>query len=223
MRAGGWLSQPSSAATAPPLPPPWATECPAHTAPPANAHAAAGIGRVDIVESRFVGMKSRGVYETPGGTILLHAHRAIESICLDRGEAHLKARAGGAGARGWGPLPRRQRLPSSLLHAELQQAGAASAPLGHGLIDLRSPARLHRSTLQDDLMPRYAELVYNGFWFSPEREALQARKPSLVSQPQPGGCTPASGRTGHAAAAARPRAACIWAAAVFTRHCCWRP
>ncbi|GAB4823514.1 hypothetical protein N2152v2_010560 [Parachlorella kessleri] len=74
-----------------------------------------GIGRVDIVESRFVGMKSRGVYETPGGTILLTAHRAIESICLDRGEAHLK----------------------------------------------------------DDLMPRYAELVYNGFWFSPERLALQ--------------------------------------------------
>ena len=49
-----------------------------------------GIGRIDIVESRFVGMKSRGVYETPGGTIMLHAHRAIESICLDRGEAHLK-------------------------------------------------------------------------------------------------------------------------------------
>lgn len=49
-----------------------------------------GIGRIDIVESRFVGMKSRGVYETPGGTIMMHAHRAIESICLDRGEAHLK-------------------------------------------------------------------------------------------------------------------------------------
>lgn len=75
-----------------------------------------GIGRVDIVESRFVGMKSRGVYETPGGTILLTARRAMESITLDRGEAHLK----------------------------------------------------------DDLMPKYAELVYNGFWFSPEREALQA-------------------------------------------------
>jgi argininosuccinate synthase len=75
-----------------------------------------GIGRVDIVESRFVGMKSRGVYETPGGTVLLTAHRAVESVCLDRGEAHLK----------------------------------------------------------DDLMPRYAELVYNGFWFSPERRALQA-------------------------------------------------
>lgn len=74
-----------------------------------------GIGRVDIVESRFVGMKSRGVYETPGGTILLTARRAIESVCLDRGEAHLK----------------------------------------------------------DDLMPRYAELVYNGFWFSPERLAMQ--------------------------------------------------
>lgn len=75
-----------------------------------------GIGRADIVESRFVGMKSRGVYETPGGTVLLAAHRAIESICLDRAEMHLK----------------------------------------------------------DDIMPRYAELVYNGFWFSPERVALQA-------------------------------------------------
>lgn len=75
-----------------------------------------GIGRIDIVESRFVGMKSRGVYETPGGTVLLQAHRALESICLDRGEAHLK----------------------------------------------------------DELMPRYAELIYNGFWFSPDREMLQA-------------------------------------------------
>ncbi len=75
-----------------------------------------GIGRVDLVENRFVGMKSRGIYETPGGTILLAAHRAIESLTLDRGAAHLK----------------------------------------------------------DDLMPRYAELIYNGFWFSPEREMLQA-------------------------------------------------
>ncbi|MEE9360691.1 MAG: argininosuccinate synthase [Hyphomicrobium sp.] len=75
-----------------------------------------GIGRVDLVENRFVGMKSRGVYETPGGTILWHAHRAIESLTLDRGAMHLK----------------------------------------------------------DELMPRYAELVYNGFWFSPEREMLQA-------------------------------------------------
>ena len=75
-----------------------------------------GIGRIDIVENRFVGMKSRGVYETPGGTILLHAHRAIESLCLDRGASHLK----------------------------------------------------------DELMPRYAELIYNGFWFSPEREMIQA-------------------------------------------------
>ncbi|MBE0693496.1 MAG: argininosuccinate synthase, partial [Aquamicrobium sp.] len=75
-----------------------------------------GIGRIDLVENRFVGMKSRGVYETPGGTILLQAHRAIESITLDRGAAHLK----------------------------------------------------------DELMPRYAELIYNGFWFSPEREMLQA-------------------------------------------------
>src|SRR5712672_2262418 len=75
-----------------------------------------GIGRLDLVENRFVGMKSRGVYETPGGTILHCAHRGIESITLDRGAAHLK----------------------------------------------------------DELMPRYAELVYNGFWFAPEREMLQA-------------------------------------------------
>ncbi len=75
-----------------------------------------GIGRIDIVENRYVGMKSRGVYETPGGTILIAAHRGIESLTLDRGAAHLK----------------------------------------------------------DELMPRYAELVYNGFWFSPEREMLQA-------------------------------------------------
>ncbi|RUP08354.1 argininosuccinate synthase [Hyphomicrobium sp.] len=75
-----------------------------------------GIGRIDLVENRFVGMKSRGVYETPGGTILLAAHRAIESLTLDRGAAHLK----------------------------------------------------------DEIMPRYAELIYNGFWFSPEREMLQA-------------------------------------------------
>jgi argininosuccinate synthase len=75
-----------------------------------------GIGRIDLVENRFAGMKSRGVYETPGGTILLAAHRAMESLTLDRGAAHLK----------------------------------------------------------DELMPRYAELIYNGFWFSPEREMLQA-------------------------------------------------
>ena len=75
-----------------------------------------GIGRLDLVEGRFVGMKSRGIYETPGGTLLLEAHRGIEQITLDRGAAHLK----------------------------------------------------------DDLMPRYAELIYNGFWFSPEREMLQA-------------------------------------------------
>ena len=75
-----------------------------------------GIGRLDLVENRFVGMKPRGVYETPGGTILHAAHRGIESITLDRGAAHLK----------------------------------------------------------DELMPRYAELIYNGFWFSPEREMLQA-------------------------------------------------
>ena len=75
-----------------------------------------GIGRIDLVENRFVGMKSRGVYETPGGTILMAAHRAIESITLDRGAMHLK----------------------------------------------------------DEIMPRYAELIYFGFWFSPEREMLQA-------------------------------------------------
>jgi argininosuccinate synthase len=75
-----------------------------------------GIGRLDLVENRFVGMKSRGMYETPGGTILLAAHRGIESITLDRGAAHLK----------------------------------------------------------DELMPKYAELIYNGFWFTPEREMLQA-------------------------------------------------
>ncbi len=74
-----------------------------------------GIGRLDLVENRYVGMKSRGVYETPGGTILLAAHRGIESLTLDRGAAHLK----------------------------------------------------------DELMPKYAELIYNGFWFSPEREMIQ--------------------------------------------------
>ncbi len=81
-----------------------------------------GIGRLDIVENRFVGMKSRGVYETPGGTILWEAHRGIESITLDRGAAHLK----------------------------------------------------------DELMPRYAEMIYNGFWWSPERKMLQA----LIDQSQ---------------------------------------
>ncbi len=81
-----------------------------------------GIGRLDLVENRFVGMKSRGIYETPGGTIMLTAHRAMESITLDRGAAHLK----------------------------------------------------------DDIMPRYAELIYNGFWWSPEREMLQA----LIDQSQ---------------------------------------
>ena len=81
-----------------------------------------GIGRLDLVENRFVGMKSRGMYETPGGTILYFAHRGIESITLDRGAAHLK----------------------------------------------------------DELMPKYAELIYNGFWFSPEREMLQ----SLIDKSQ---------------------------------------
>ena len=81
-----------------------------------------GVGRVDLVENRFVGMKSRGIYETPGGTILMAAHRAMELLTLDRGAAHLK----------------------------------------------------------DELMPRYAELVYDGFWFSPEREMLQ----SLIDKSQ---------------------------------------
>jgi argininosuccinate synthase len=75
-----------------------------------------GVGRLDLVENRYVGMKSRGIYETPGGTLLLTAHRAVESITLDREAAHLK----------------------------------------------------------DELMPRYAGLIYNGYWFSPEREMLQA-------------------------------------------------
>jgi argininosuccinate synthase len=75
-----------------------------------------GVGAIDIVENRFIGMKSRGVYETPGGTVLFHAHRAMESLTLDRGAMHQK----------------------------------------------------------DELMPRYAEMVYNGFWFAPEREMLQA-------------------------------------------------
>ncbi len=75
-----------------------------------------GVGRLDLLENRFIGMKSRGIYETPGGTVLLAAHRGIEQITLDRGAAHLK----------------------------------------------------------DELMPRYAELIYNGFWFSPERYMLQA-------------------------------------------------
>ncbi|MGO6818664.1 argininosuccinate synthase [Rhizobium brockwellii] len=81
-----------------------------------------GVGRLDLVENRFIGMKSRGIYETPGGTILLTAHRGIESITLDRAAAHLK----------------------------------------------------------DEIMPRYAELIYNGFWFAPEREMLQA----LIDQSQ---------------------------------------
>ncbi len=81
-----------------------------------------GVGRLDLVEGRYVGMKSRGIYETPGGTVLLEAHRGIESITLDRGAAHLK----------------------------------------------------------DELMPKYAELIYNGYWYSPEREMLQA----LIDQSQ---------------------------------------
>ena len=80
-----------------------------------NIGGANGIGRLDVVENRYVGMKSRGCYETPGGTIMLRAHRAIESITLDREVAHLK----------------------------------------------------------DELMPRYASLIYNGYWWSPERKMLQ--------------------------------------------------
>ena len=75
-----------------------------------------GIGRLDLLENRYVGMKSRGVYETPGGTVLLMAHRGIEQITMDKGASHLK----------------------------------------------------------DELMPKYAELIYNGYWYSPEREMLQA-------------------------------------------------
>ena len=106
-----------------------------------------GIGRLDLVENRFVGMKSRGVYETPGGTILLAAHRGIESITLDRGAAHLK----------------------------------------------------------DELMPRYAELIYNGFWFSPEREMLQA----LIDKSQEnvdrhGAAEALQGQRHGASAASRP-------------------
>jgi argininosuccinate synthase len=105
-----------------------------------------GIGRLDLVENRFVGMKSRGMYETPGGTILHAAHRAIESITLDRGAAHLK----------------------------------------------------------DQIMPQYAELIYNGFWFSPEREMLQA----LIDKSQEfvaGQHHPPHRAPRHRAADARPR------------------
>ena len=81
-----------------------------------------GVGRIDLVENRYIGMKSRGVYETPGGTILYHAHRAIESLTLDKEAAHMK----------------------------------------------------------DSISPKYAELVYNGYWFSPERDMLQ----SMIDQSQ---------------------------------------
>ena len=95
-----------------------------------------GIGRLDLVENRFVGMKSRGMYETPGGAILLVAHRGIESLTLDRGAAHLK----------------------------------------------------------DELMPRYAELIYNGFWFAPEREMLQALDRQEPGASSPGACASSSTR-----------------------------
>ena len=110
-----------------------------------------GIGRLDLVENRFVGMKSRGVYETPGGTILLAAHRGIESITLDREAAHLK----------------------------------------------------------DSLMPRYAELIYNGFWFSPERRMLQALiDESQQSRHRPGAAEAVQGQR-QRSSAAKARTACI--------------
>ena len=93
------------------------TKTPAEVMEDLNSRAGAnGVGRLDLVENRFVGMKSRGCYETPAGTVMLKAHRAIESLTLDREAAHLK----------------------------------------------------------DELMPKYAKLVYNGFWFAPEREMMQA-------------------------------------------------
>ena len=93
------------------------TKTPAEVMEDLNSLAGAnGVGRLDLVENRFVGMKSRGCYETPAGTVMLKAHRAIESLTLDREAAHLK----------------------------------------------------------DELMPKYAKLVYNGFWFAPEREMMQA-------------------------------------------------
>ena len=93
------------------------TKTPAKVMEDLNSRAGAnGVGRLDLVENRFVGMKSRGCYETPAGTVMLKAHRAIESLTLDREAAHLK----------------------------------------------------------DELMPKYAKLVYNGFWFAPEREMMQA-------------------------------------------------
>ena len=93
------------------------TKTPAEVMEDLNCLAGAnGVGRLDLVENRFVGMKSRGCYETPAGTVMLKAHRAIESLTLDREAAHLK----------------------------------------------------------DELMPKYAKLVYNGFWFAPEREMMQA-------------------------------------------------
>jgi argininosuccinate synthase len=120
-----------------------------------------GVGRVDIVESRFVGMKSRGVYETPGGTVLLTARRGIESICLDRGEASSNF-----------------FLPFffETFRQRLKNAHFFSFPL---FLSLPPPNQTKQKTnkqahLKDELMPRYAELIYNGFWFSPEREALQA-------------------------------------------------
>jgi hypothetical protein len=109
-----------------------------------------GIGRADIVENRYVGMKSRGCYETPGGTIMLKAHRAMESLTLDREAGHLK----------------------------------------------------------DELMPRYAELIYNGYWFSPEREMLQA----AIDQTQ---------RSSTATcASSSTRATCWWSGASPTPTAC---
>jgi hypothetical protein len=108
-----------------------------------------GVGRADIVENRYVGMKSRGCYETPGGTIMLKAHRAMESLTLDREAAHLK----------------------------------------------------------DELMPRYAELIYNGYWFSPERQMLQA----AIDQTQTSStasCASSCTRATCWSSGASPRTAC---------------
>ena len=140
-----------------------------------------GIGRVDIVESRFVGMKSRGVYETPGGTALLVAHRAIESITLDRGQSHLKARrARGAtteGAAGAGSRVCLLSLAAGLFLVSPPLAWDPLIPLTLFVPLAPSPfptAPLHSVAAQDELTPRYAELVYNGMWFTPERVMLQA-------------------------------------------------
>lgn len=128
-----------------------------------------GIGRVDIVESRFVGMKSRGVYETPGGTVLLAARRGIESICLDRGEVREGKRVFSISFSFFFSFLRKEKT-RTLFSLTL-------FPLSLFLLllhFLQTPFFPSQAHLKDELMPRYAELIYNGFWFSPEREALQA-------------------------------------------------